>query len=146
MSTPTGQSFSNHVRIVPLFHGVTFVLLVVPTVGVIRAAIQHPGTATVMPALFHVGIILLFFFARLFALTVQDRVIRLEETLRLERLLPSDLKPRIGELTREQFVALRFAPDAELPELVRRTLAGEFASPAAIKKAVKNWRGDYLRV
>lgn len=146
MSENQGQNLSNHVRIVPLFHGVTFLLLLIPFGYSIRGAVQHPSAATIMPFLTGTGLILLFFHARLFALTAQDRVIRLEETLRMERLLPADLKPRIAELKPAHFVALRFAPDAELPDLVRRTLAGEFATSAAIKKAIRDWRGDYLRV
>lgn len=85
------------------------------------------------------------FTARVMALRVQDRVIRLEETLRMQRVLPASMQGAIATLTPGQFVALRFAPDAELPDLVRRTTAGEFAKPADIKKAVTNWRPDFLR-
>jgi len=146
MSQGQGQSFANHVRLVPLFHGVAFVLLLLPTGYAVGRAFKHPDAASLMAVSMGVGVLLLFFHARLFALTAKDRVIRLEETLRMERLLPADLKARIAELTPAQFVALRFAPDAELPDLVRRTLANEFATSADIKKAIKNWRGDYLRV
>jgi hypothetical protein len=83
--------------------------------------------------------------ARLMALKVQDRVIRLEERLRLERLLPADLRPRIGEFTCGQLVALRFASDAELPGLARKVLDEKIVERKAIKQLVKNWRADYLR-
>jgi len=79
------------------------------------------------------------------ALKVQDRVIRLEMRLRLSEVLPADLKGRIPELTTRQLVGLRFASDAELPDLVRRVLAGSLANPTDIKKAVAHWQGDYLR-
>jgi len=83
--------------------------------------------------------------SRLMAMAVQDRVIRLEERLRMRELLPADLQARIGELTREQFVGLRFASDGELPALVRQVLTGELKSVTDIKKAVTQWRGDDLR-
>jgi len=80
------------------------------------------------------------------ALTVQNRVIRLEERLRLATLLPADLKPRIAELTVGQLVALRFASDEELPGLVRQVLDENLTDKKEIKKRVKNWRADHLRV
>ena len=92
------------------------------------------------------ALLVLAFLARIFALGVQDRVIRLEERLRFERLLPDDLKPRIGEFTIDQLVSLRFASDAELPALARTVLDGKVNSRKAIKKMVQNWRADYQRV
>ena len=84
--------------------------------------------------------------ARLMALGVQDRVIRLEERMRYEKLLPSDLQPRIGEFTIAQLVSLRFASDAELPTLARKVLDGKINDRKTIKKMVQNWRADYQRV
>jgi hypothetical protein len=77
--------------------------------------------------------------------TVQDRVIRLEMRLRLRELLPPDLRGRINELSRSQLVALRFASDVELTELVRQVLAGELSKTSDIKVKVKNWQADSLR-
>jgi hypothetical protein len=79
-------------------------------------------------------------------LRAQDRVIRLEERGRLERVAPSDLRGRIGELTADQLIAIRFAPDDEVPELTRRALNGELKTQGDIKRAIKNWRADHLRV
>ena len=79
------------------------------------------------------------------ALTVQDRVIRLEMRLKLRGLLPPDLQPRISELTPRQLVALRFASDAELPDLVREVLAGKLATSKEIKMRVRSWQSDWLR-
>ncbi len=81
----------------------------------------------------------------MFALTVQDRVIRLEERLRFERLLPEDLKARIPEFTVAQLVSLRFASDAELPALARKVLSDNLTDRKTIKKLVQNWRADHLR-
>jgi len=82
---------------------------------------------------------------RLFALKVQDRVIRLEMRLRMERLLPADLKARIEDFTVGQLIALRFASDPELPDLARRVLNDKVTQRKAIKQMVKNWKPDYLR-
>lgn len=92
-----------------------------------------------------VALLLVAFFGRIFALTVQDRVIRLEMALRLEKLLPADLKPRIGELTVAQFVSLRFASDAELPALTRKVLDDKLNDRKAIKQMIKEWKPDLLR-
>mgnify|MGYP003352396000 CR=1 FL=1 len=83
--------------------------------------------------------------ARTQALTVQDRLIRLEMTLRLAQVLPADLKGRVGEITRGQFVALRFASDAELPGLVKDVLGGSLTTQKAIKERIKTWQPDHLR-
>jgi len=86
-----------------------------------------------------------FLYARLFALRVQDRVIRLEERLRCQRLLLADLQPRIVEFTAGQLVALRFASDDELPALARKVLDDKLTERKAIKQLIKNWKPDYLR-
>ena len=80
------------------------------------------------------------------ALRAQDRIIRLEEHMRLNQLLPADLRARLGELSAGQLIALRFAPDDEVPDLVRRALGGELQRQGDIKRAIRNWRPDYLRV
>jgi hypothetical protein len=91
------------------------------------------------------AVLLLAFYARVFALTVQDRVIRLEERLRLERLLPDELKSRIDEFTKEQLVGLRFASDAEVPALARKVLTDKIADRKSVKQMVQTWRADDLR-
>jgi hypothetical protein len=84
--------------------------------------------------------------SRFMPLRAQDRIIRMEERTRLERLLPADMRGRIGELTERQLIAIRFAPDNEVPDITRRALSGELKSPGEIKRAIKDWRGDYFRV
>ena len=92
-----------------------------------------------------IALLLLAFNARIFALTVQNRIIRLEMQLRLPQVLPPDLKPRIPEFTLAQLVSLRFASDAELPELARKVLDEKLNDRKAIKKLIRNWQPDYLR-
>ena len=99
-----------------------------------------------MSALLAVGLMLLFFFARTFALGVQDRVIRLEERLRLDRILPDDLSPSINDYTTNQLVALRFASDDELPDLSRKILDEGISDRKTIKKMIINWRADHQRI
>jgi hypothetical protein len=82
---------------------------------------------------------------RLYPLKAQDRIIRLEEQLRLFQLLPQGLRGRCVELNEAQLIALRFAPDAEVPALVEKALAASL-SQRDIKQAIVNWRPDYFRV
>ena len=96
--------------------------------------------------IFSVGVVFAAFFARWFALGVQDRVIRLEEQLRMEKLLPEELKQRIPEVTTEQMIALRFASDEELPGLVSKALTEGISNRKTLKQAIKNWRADHQRI
>lgn len=144
------QSFRNHSRFVPLFHFVIGPILLVNFLWacyrLFRGLPYQPVFDRVLDMLVALALIGVFFFARIFALTAQDRVIRLEERLRLERLLPDDLRPRIPELTRGQLIALRFASDEELPALTRQVLEQRIRDPREIKKQIRHWRGDFLRV
>jgi hypothetical protein len=88
---------------------------------------------------------LLFWYTRAFPLTVQNRVIRLEERIRLARILPPDLQPSIERFTHGQLVAMRFATDAELPELARKVLQESLQDQGVIKGTIQTWRPDYLR-
>ena len=100
------------------------------------------GWAVIVAIALAVGI----FVSRSMPLRAQDRIIRLEERARLERVLPSDLRGRVGELTPSQLIAIRFAADDEVPDLTRRTLNGELKSQGDIKRAIRTWRADTLRV
>lgn len=145
MEKPYAQNFEHHARFVPGFHFITFGILVLNFLYSIVHAYRHFMIGAVVNVALAIALILLSFYGRIFALTVQDRVIRLEERLRMERLLPADLKPRIEEFTVAQLVALRFASDAELPELARKVLDEKIAERKAIKQLVKNWRPDFQR-
>jgi uncharacterized membrane protein YciS (DUF1049 family) len=140
------QNFENHGKFVPAFH-----FFVIPMVAINlgwqvyrwkRSEFTVGGFESILLA---AALLLGFFYARLFALRVQDRVIRLEEQLRCQRLLPADLQPRIAEFSAGQLIALRFASDAELPALARKVLDEKLTERKAIKQLIKNWKPDYLR-
>jgi len=140
------QNFSNHTKYVPPFH---FFVLPVLALNLIWSIYHlwklHFSFEGIVGVLLALALALGFLYARLFALSVQDRLIRLEERLRLARLLPNDLKPRIEEFTVPQLVALRFACDEELPALARRVLEENLRGRKQIKQLVKTWRPDYQR-
>jgi len=142
----TEQNFSNHTKFFPPFHFFVIpVLLVNLGVQVHWMIVFWFSFTGLFGVLFALALILGFLSARIFALSVQDRVIRLEERLRYQRLLPADLQPRIDEFTVAQLVSLRFAGDAELPALARKVLDEKMQQRKAIKQLVKTWRPDYLR-
>ena len=140
------QNFENHAKLVPGYHGVATALLMLPTLYFGFVAVTDFSLQALALFLFSVGVVTAALYARLFPLGVQDRVIRLEEQLRMQRLLPEDLKGRIPEFTAGQLVGLRFAPDEELPALARRVLDEGISDRKVIKQAVKNWRADHQRI
>ena len=140
------QSFANHRKLVLQYHGVAFLLIVVNAGYAAWMTITRFSVANLMYLLLAIAVFLLFWYARVFATGVQDRVIRLEERLRLERVLPDALKPRIGDFTVAQLVGLRFASDAELPALAQEVLDQNIEGRDEIKKKVREWRADHCRV
>lgn len=146
MAQAQPQTYANHGRSVPAFHFVALPILAVNFLWSAYRAATGLSFETALAALVALALIIVALCARLFALWAQDRVIRLEMRLKLAELLPDDLKARIPDLTTSQLVALRFASDAELPALVRQSLAGSLADQKAIKQAVKDWQADYQRV
>lgn len=147
---PESQSYANHRRFVPLYHYVGFGILTINLLwSLYRLIWSLPGVPffdRFLSVAVAFALLIILLYARVFALAAQDRVIRLEETLRMERLLPADLKARIPELTRGQLIGLRFASDEELADLVRKVLDGKIRKADEIKKMVRNWRVDWLRV
>ena len=140
------QDFANHKRYVMGYHVILFAMMVILLGWSVKGVIDGVTMGSIARLIGTMALVLTAFYARGFALQAQNRIIRLEEQLRMAAVLPAELKGRIGELQVPQFVALRFAPDAELPDLVRRVLAGELSTQDSIKRAIKHWRGDFTRV
>jgi hypothetical protein len=139
------QDFKHHVRWLPPYHFIVGPILLVNLVYAIRVLFRSQDWPSILDALMAVALMLLFLFARRMAITVQDRLIRLEERLRMERLLPADLKGQIEKFSVEQLVALRFASDAELPTLARTVLDKGITEQRDIKAMITTWRADHLR-
>jgi hypothetical protein len=139
------QTFANHTRFDPLYHFFALPVFVFCVIAAIVYFVMHPGFHSGLLFVVSVAVAIAVSKLRFYPLKVQDRIIRLEERLRLTSLLSEPLRSRIPELTEGQIVALRFASDAELPKLTERALA-EKLSPADIKKAIQTWRPDYWRV
>lgn len=141
------QNLKNHARFVPWYHFFVLPVLLInfalQLYGSVKSAFTPPlhfFSVLVAAALF-LGAL----YGRLFALAVQDRLIRLEERLRYEKVLPEELRWRADELTKDQFISLRFASDDELPALIKKVLDEKVTNRKAIKQFIKNWRADYLR-
>jgi hypothetical protein len=146
MAEPAEQTYATHRRFVPMYHFVAAALFLV---NLVYAVIQVFGGFTVgrlIHGLAAIALLILYWYARTFATGVQDRVIRLEERLRLQELLDPDVRARIPELTTRQLVALRFASDGELQGLVRRVFDERIDDPETIKRLIVDWRPDHCRV
>jgi hypothetical protein len=140
------QNIANHAKFVPAFHFFAVPIFITNFVwSLFRLRTLGFSFAGIFGVLLAAALVVLVFLARLFALAVQDRVIRLEERLRYERVLPADLQSRSGELEIGQIVSLRFASDSELPALMRKVLDEKLTNRKAIKQLVRNWKPDYLR-
>lgn len=139
------QNYENHAKFVPVYHFVAFPLLVVNAGWRLYRAAVEPSADSVITALTAIALIILFFFARIFALRVQDRVIRMEMRLRLREVLPIGLHVRIPEFTTDQLVGLRFASDAELSELAEMVLRDRILDKKTIKRMIRDWQADHCR-
>jgi uncharacterized protein DUF6526 len=142
----TTQTYGSHRRYIPAYHFFALPVLLINIVVTVVQFARNPGAMTAWEVVVALAIFLAITLLRFMPLRAQDRIIRLEERTRLERLLPSDLRGRVGDLTSNQLIALRFAPDDEVPELTRRALKGELKTQGDIKRAIRNWRADHLRV
>ncbi len=143
--TKPAQNISNHTQFTPLYHYVTSPIGLIFLIWSVQRVIANPNADTaymLVGALALTGVIAV---SRTMVLRAQDRIIRLEERLRLARVLPADLQSRIEELRPSHLVALRFASDGEVTELVRKTLANPALSQKEIKQQVRQWRADYFR-
>lgn len=145
MAQQKEQNFKNHARFDPAFHGFLTLMGLALLIGAITYVVRVPGWDSALHVMAVIWVIVLQFKVRLYALKVQDRVIRLEERLRLAQILPESLRGRIGELTEAQLVGLRFASDGELTALAQRAWSDDL-DVKQIKQAIQHWRPDYWRV
>jgi Family of unknown function (DUF6526) len=145
-ATTEQQNAANHARFVPGYHYLAGTLALLNLIWAIYRSVTHPTVESHAAILVGIILLLLFFYLRAFPLAVQDRLIRLEERLRLARLMPPKMQSRLDELTPGQLIALRFASDAELPELATRVINERLTSRKQIKLMIREWRADHMRV
>jgi hypothetical protein len=143
--TETPQSYANHRRVFPLYHLFALPVLLAHVAITLVGALREPTLWTFWMVVVAVGLVAAVVANRASALIVQNRVIGLEMRLRLATVLPVELCQRIPELNIRQLVGLRYAGDAELASLVERCLRGELPTADAVKRAVRQWRPDYVR-
>src|ERR1044072_9363759 len=136
---PEAQSYASHRRFHPAFHFFAFPILALNVLVAIYWFVKYPRWQMAWSILVAIALAVIALLARFYALREQDRIIRLEETLRLQQLLPDDLRSRINELRMSQLIGLRFCSDEELADATRAVLSGEVKSPDDIKRRVKQW-------
>jgi hypothetical protein len=139
------QNFDNHTRLVPAWHFVAAPILLLNFGFAISQIVKVQNFATVVELLLSIALLIMWAFSRVFVLTVQDRLIRLEMRLRMASVLPAEMRSRIPEFTVGQLVSLRFASDEELPALAKKVLDEKIVERKAIKKLIKNWQPDEVR-
>ena len=139
------QTFANHAKFDPLFHFFMIPVMVITVIAIAAHFFRFPSLFSGWLVVVGMAAGVATFRIRIYALRLQNRLIRLEERVRMMALLPEPLRSRIGELTDAQFIALRFACDAELPALMQRAIQ-ENMERKEIKKAIVNWRPDYSRI
>lgn len=140
------QTYANHRRYWPMWHFFAFPILLANVIVLAVYFARNSNLANGWNVVVAIALIVAVFASRSMPLRTQDRIICLEERTRLDRLLPAHLRARVPELIRSQLIALRFAPDAEIPDLTRRVFDGELKTPSDIKRAISAWRADHLRV
>jgi hypothetical protein len=139
------QSLANHAMYDPKYHFVLAPIALLNVFFTLYQMVRGFSLGSLWTFIMSIGFMAAVLCIRGFPLGVQNRVIRLEERIRLSQLLPEPLRSRIGDLTTDQLIGLRFASDGELPGLVKRAL-DEKLSRKAIKQEIKQWRPDYERV
>lgn len=144
MSDDGVQNYDNHYRWLPLWHFFVLPIFAINVIVNLVQLAQGPSVGTVWNAVVAIALATAIFYARYMPLRVQDRAICLEESLRLERLLP-DRHFDIEKLTPDQLIGIRFASDAEVPRLFERVMSGELSTRDDIKRSVQHWRSDQLR-
>lgn len=142
----TPQTFANHTRWQPPIHYFVLPVLLVNVFWTVIVFVKDPNRNSGWAIMVSLALLTLLFYVRLNPLKAQDRIIRLEEKLRYQKVLSPAVCQQTSALTPGQIIALRFAGDDELEELVSAVLAGKFAKNSEIKRAIKHWRADTFRV
>ncbi len=140
------QNFESHRRWLAPWHFFVMPVMLANVFVVAKRAFAGPTLTTGWDVLVAIALLVGLILARYMPLVAQNRVIRLEERTRLGRVLPGEMSGKENGLTAGQYIALRFAPDDEVPELVRRIHSGELKTSGDVKRAIKNWRADHMRV
>ena len=143
---PEEQTYANHTHFHPLVHFFAIPVLSINILVTLYRAIRYPSFWHAWIFIVSIALLVGCFLARYYGLRNQDRIIRLEERIRLSACLPADLRGRINELSTGDLIGLRFCSDAEVVDVVRAVLAGEYKGRKEIKKRVKNWRPDTHRL
>ncbi len=145
MSKSAPQNYKNHARFDPPFHFFLFLVLLANLIIAIVNLVRHANFTSTWFLVLSIAAIVALLKIRMYALKVQDRVIRLEERLRLQALAPAEWRKQIDRLTEDQLIGLRFAPDEELVELAKEALEKNL-NRKQIKERINNWRADHWRV
>ena len=140
------QNYENHARYFPPFHYIAFPILAVNVIVAAVVLVRSPTASTAWELLVAIALVTGIVGARVMSLTTQDRIIRVEERARILEQVPGATRETTERFTVDQLIGLRFASDEELPELAKRVLDGELTDRKGVKKAVKDWRADHLRV
>ena len=142
----TTQNFSNHTRWHPPFHFFVLPVMLINVIWAIVVFVKAPESNSGWWIVVSLALLMLSLFVRTYSIKLQDRLIRLEESVRYHQILSPAVIQQAAALTTRQVIALRFAPDDELESLIGQTLAGNFEKTTNIKQAIKNWREDTFRV
>ena len=145
MSKNAPQDLKNHARLDPPFHFFLLPFVVANFVVAIVHIVRHPRMGTVWYLVMSACAVLAVLTIRMYAVKVQDRVIRLEERLRLQALAPAEWHAQIYLLSEDQLIGLRFAGDDEVVELAKQALEHKL-NRRQIKERIKSWRADNWRV
>lgn len=145
MSKTSPQNLKNHARLDPMFHIVLALVLLLNLIYSIIHLVRHLSFRSGWFVVLSMAVIILYFRVRIYPIKVQDRVIRLEERLRLQALAPAEWRTQIPRLSEDQLVALRFAGDDEVVALAKQALE-ENLDRKQIKERIRNWRADEWRV
>lgn len=145
MATESNQHFGNHTQYTPGYHFFATPVSVAYFAWTVRQLVVLPSVETAFGAVGGLAVVAILLMSRIQTLRVQDRVIRLEERLRLAHILPADLQSHIPTIRPGHLVAMRFASDEEVPDLMRQVIKNPDMKQKDIKRQIRKWNSDYFR-